>query len=390
MTIRDDLPLILHVHTLPWVGGSGLNTFLSMKLLDRARFRTALACQPGGRLQELVLENGFPFIPLKQMQAEVSPVHDLLAVRELVSVIRTARPAIVHTHNSKAGFLGRLAARLAGSTRVVHTVHGFAFHERETPARRALFRNLERLAFRWADAHVAISETLATWAEREGIGRRGDYAVIWSGIEIERFRDADRAAGRRLLGLRDDQFAVGLVSKLWEGKGHAFLIEALRPLLSDRVKLVFIGEGPLEDDLRDLAARPGADGPSCSPHVLFAGYHADVAAVTAALDAAALPSEFEGMGRVLLEAQAAGVPVLANRIGGMVDVVGPGGRLLPAGDAAAWLAAIRELIDNKAERDRRGAACREFVGTRFSAQTMVRELESLYGSLLNSSPGSGR
>lgn len=380
---QGGLPLVLHVHTLPWVGGSGLNTFLSMKLLDRTRFRTALACRPDGRLQDLVLEHGFPFIPLRHMRAELDPVHDLLAVRELARVMRTARPAIVHTHNSKAGFLGRLAARVAGGTRVVHTVHGFAFHDRETPARRALFRNLERAAFPWADSHIAISTTLADWAARERIGRREDYEVVWSGIEIERFRDSDRAAGRRRLGLADDQVAVGIVSKLWEGKGHAFLLEALRPVLSDQLKLVFIGEGPLEATLRSRASMPGPDGPPCADHVIFAGFQAEVEAVTAALDIAALPSEFEGMGRVLLEAQACGVPVLANAIGGMVDVVGPGGRLLPPGDAPAWRAAVLELAADPSARAERGRQCREFVTERFSATTMVRSLEAIYTSLLN-------
>lgn len=379
-----DKPLILHVHTLPWVGGSGLNTLLSMKLLDHDKFRTALACAPDGRLQDLVLEHGFPFIPLAHMRAEISPLHDPLAVRELVRVIRTARPAIVHTHNSKAGFIGRLAARIAGGCKVVHTVHGFSFHDHEPWPRRKIFRALEQLAHPWADVRIAITPQLAAWAEEAGVGRAADFEIVWSGIEIERFRDADRAQGRARLGLRDDQIAIGLVAKLWEGKGHAFLIEAARPLLSDNVKLVFIGEGPLEADLRAQTAARGPDEPaasSCAAHVIFAGFHADVEAVTAALDIAVLPSDFEGMGRVLLEAQAAGVPVLANHVGGMVSVVGPGGRTLPSGDLESWRAALRELIGDPDARRRRGETCREFVTQRFSAEMMVRRLEEIYRDL---------
>ena len=363
---------VLHVHTLPWVSGSGINTFLSMKLIDRERYAPALACRPGGRLEALVREHGFPFHPLAHMRAELNPVEDALAVWELVSLYLRLKPAVVHTHNSKAGFLGRLAATFLPRIKVVHTVHGFAFHERERRWRRELFRALEQLAFPWADAHIAISPALAAWAEREGVGRAADYDVIWSGIEIERFAGADREMGRRALGLKPDTVAVGIVAKLWEGKGHAFLIESLRPILGEKLKLVFIGEGPIEPRLRALA----------NEHVIFAGYHADPTHVTAALDIAALPSEFEGMGRVLLEAQAAGVPALANRVGGMVDIVTDGGMLLPAGDGGAWRDAVRALAADQARRRAMGQAGQRFVGERFSARAMAAAIGKVYDRLL--------
>lgn len=363
---------VLHVHTLPWVSGSGINTFLSMKLLDKQKYRTALACAPGGRLEELMREYDFPFFPLHSMKAEVSPRNDLRSLLELRSLFQKLRPDIVHTHNSKAGFLGRLAARMTGARpKVVHTVHGFAFHDRESPARRLAFKSLERAAFRWADRTVAISEALAEWGEREAIGKKTDYTILWSGIEIERFADASRTEGRTILGVSDDVLLIGLVAKLWEGKGHEFLIKAAAPLLSDKVKLVFIGEGPLRERLAAIR----------NPHVLLAGFQANAAPVTKALDIAVLPSEFEGMGRVLLEAQAAGVPVIANNVGGISDVVKSGGILVAAHDQSAWRAALRNLIDNPDLRRRMGNEGSRFVGERFSAHAMVRGLEEIYASL---------
>jgi glycosyltransferase involved in cell wall biosynthesis len=370
----------MHLHTLPWVSGSGINTFLSMKLVDSTKFRASLACAPGGRLEDLVRANGFPFHSIRHFRQPLAPVHDLLALFELIELFRRDRPGIVHTHNSKAGFLGRLAARIVGGIKVVHTVHGFAFHDREPAWRRALFRALEQLAFRWAARTIAISERLAEWGAAEGIGRREDYTIAWSGIEIERFADADRVAGRRALGVTDDAILIGVVSKLWEGKGHGFLIEAAAPLLSDRVRLVFIGEGPLEEELR---ARARMTGPLVERNVLFAGFQAETGAVTKALDIAALPSEFEGMGRVLLEAQAAGVPVVANRVGGVPDVVRDGGLLLAPGDRNGWREALRHLIEHPEDRRALGERGRAFVKERFSAATMARTIEGVYDGLLN-------
>lgn len=375
------MTFVLHVHTLPWVSGSGINTFLSMKLLDASRFRTALACAPGGRLETLVRESGFDFFPLRFMKAEVSPLDDLRAVLELRSLYKKIRPDVVHTHNSKAGFVGRLAARLSTHAcrgpKVVHTVHGFSFHERESLARRRLFKTLERAAFRWADRTVAISEELAEWGARERIGRRSDYEILWSGIEIERFVRGNRTEGRRILGVPETATIIGLVAKLWEGKGHSFLLETAAPLLSEKIKIVFVGEGPLHRQLGEQARTLGIE-----EHVIFAGFHGAMEHVTAALDVSVLPSEFEGMGRVLLEAQAAGVPVIANNVGGISDVVGAAGILVSPNDQPAWRAALSRLIDDPALRAQMGRDGRQFVTEKFSAETMVRGLERIYEDVL--------
>ena len=369
---------VLHLHTLPWISGSGLNTFYSMKYLDAARYKSALASSSPGRLEELTKKHGFEFYPLKHLKAPVSPLHDLLAIFEIRNLLKKLKPDILHTHNSKAGFLGRLSARFLPGIKIVHTVHGFSFHDRESPLRRIFFKQLERIAFPWADAVIAISEELADWGAREGIGKKEDYRIVWSGIEIEKFKDADRSEGRKILKLDDDDIAVGLVAKLWEGKGHNFLIEVMDSLINEKVKLVFIGEGYLEKELKSKVSKMGAKGRS----VIFAGFHEDTAAITKALDIAVLPSDFEGMGRVLLEAQAAGVPVMANRVGGIKNVVTDGGILLERNDTEGWKKALMRLIEDEEERKKFGSAGQKFVTEKFSIQKMVKELEKIYEDIL--------
>lgn len=143
---------ILHVHTLPVVSGSGINTFLSMRDIDRERFDPELACAPKGDLIGLVEKHGMRARLFSNFVQPVGPINDLLALIKLTRFLRTEPYQIIHTHNSKAGFVGRLAGRLAGVPIIIHTVHGFSFHDREPLWRQFLFKNLERLAAPWVNS----------------------------------------------------------------------------------------------------------------------------------------------------------------------------------------------------------------------------------------------
>ena len=379
------LPLVLHLHTLPQVAGSGINTFLTMRGLA-GEFEPAMGCRPGGRLEEKVRAAGYGFHPIPSLVQPVSPAADLAALREIRRLLLDLAPDVLHTHNSKAGFLGRLAARTipaARRPRVVHTVHGFAFHDAESALRRFLFRTLERMAFGWADATIAISPTLAEWGAREGIGHREAYRVIPSGIDLADFHprsvEETERIRREVFGLAPGVHPIGLVAKLWSGKGHEVLLAAAARLAEERndFALVFLGEGPLEERLRARARELGI-----AERVRFLGFREDVAACTAALVVATLPSFFEGMGRVVLEALASGVPVVASRVGGIPDIAGAGAVLVPPGDAAALAGAIAGLLDDSARRAKLGAAGIRAVDERFSTRAMAREIGKVYRGVL--------
>ena len=371
---------VLHFHTLPVVSGSGINTFLTMKGTPADRFRVALACAPGGRLVELVRAAGMDVHEIPSLVQPLRPARDLAALAAMVRLLRRERIHVAHTHNSKAGFLGRLAARLARTPVVVHTVHGFAFHDAESAWRRRLFRALERMAADWADHTIFISQPLIEWADREGILRPGRYSKIYSGIDVESFRRhaaADPTPVRRSLGLGPGDRVVGLVAKLWEGKGHRVALEALariRPEVPE-ARLLLVGEGPLEPELRRRAAELGV-----ADAVVFAGFRTRIAEITAACDLCILPSFFEGMGRVLLEAGAAGRAVVASRVGGIPDVVEHGvtGLLVPPGDARALARAVRELLCDPERAARMGRAARERIRERFDAGVMARRIVEVY------------
>ncbi|HEV8132068.1 MAG TPA: glycosyltransferase family 4 protein [Acidobacteriota bacterium] len=374
---------ILHVHTLPIVSGSGINTLLTMKGSRGRGHRVAIACASAGRLTDAVQKAGMEVFLIPSMAQEVQPAHDTISVFALKRLMQGRHFDLVHTHNSKAGFVGRLAARMARVPTVIHTVHGFAFHDAESALRRALFRSLERRAARWCDGMIFISQPLVDWAIRERIGLEVPKALIYSGIDVEAFRSADGREFRRRLGIHSGQLVVGVVSKLWEGKGHEVLLHAWKEVLDNipltpRPVLVIVGEGYREPVLRALTAELKLEN-----SVVFAGFQQDVPAVTAAIDVAVLPSLFEGMGRVVLEAMAAGKPVVASNVGGIPDLVkhGDNGLLVQPGSSHALKIALVEILSKPELRQHLAAGGRAGMRPEFSARHMVEQIHRFYDEI---------
>jgi glycosyltransferase involved in cell wall biosynthesis len=375
---------IIHIHTLPVISGSGLNTYLTMRGMDRTAYEVELACAPGGKLIDLIRGQGMKVRLFKNLVQPLHPLKDLLGLIDLTRFLRKKRYHIVHTHNSKAGFIGRLAAKWAGVPIIVHTVHGFAFHDREPAWRQILFRNLERLASRWCDKMVFISQPLIDWALRDRITRREKIQKIYSGIEIDHFKpvpDGEKKALKEAWGISEEAPVVGMVSKLWEGKGHTTLIHAFEGLKQEipEAVLVIVGEGYLRDQLSDLVDRLGLKG-----SVLFTGFQMDVRRIIATFDVAVLPSFFEGMGRVLLEAMAMGKPLVASSVGGIPDLVhhGKNGLLVTPGSVSELKSGLLTLIRNKALAKEMGKEGRKRISEEFSAGRMAQSIEKLYRELL--------
>lgn len=375
---------MLHIHTMPIISGSGINTYLSMLGMDRNAYDVELACAPGGRLIDLVRDSRMGVRTFRNLVQPLHPSRDLRALMDLFCFLRQTPYHVVHTHNSKAGFIGRLAAVMARVPVIVHTVHGFAFHEQEPLWRRFLFRNLERLASHWCHRMIFISQPLLDWALREHIVKKEKAIKIYSGIPLERFRPVhqekkDRVRRKWKLGTEDA--VIGVVSKLWEGKGHGVLIQALKALDREirNVKLVIVGEGYLHDDLVAMV-----DALGLRDHVLFTGFQMDVSEIIATFDVAVLPSFFEGMGRVILEAMAMAKPVVASRVGGIPDLVqdGRNGFLVQPGNEGELAGAIKRVLLDKALAEKMGRAGRKMIDDKFSADIMVRSIEAVYREVL--------
>ena len=375
---------VLHIHTLPVISGSGINTFLTMQGMKGNGYESVLACAPGGALINLVQRHGMEVQTFPNLVQPLHPLKDFMAILDLTRHLMRRSYHVVHTHNSKAGFIGRLSAKLARVPVIVHTVHGFAFHEQEPPWRQFLFRNLERLASHWCDKMIFISQPLVDWALKERISCTGKMARIYSGIELDRFQPVSQQDKKRLRkrwGLQEQDAVIGIVSKLWEGKGHELLIRAFKEIRKERpdARLVIAGEGYLMESLKGLVGQL-----ELSDAVIFTGFMEDVPQIIATFDVAVLPSYFEGMGRVLLEAMAMEKPVVGTLVGGIPDLIedGANGYLVSPGNERELASAVLKILNDKGLAVKMGEAGRKKVTDRFSADTMVRSIEKVYDELL--------
>jgi glycosyltransferase involved in cell wall biosynthesis len=373
----------LHVITRLTLGGSAENTVASMVALAAAGYPGALAvgiAESDAASVDDARRRGVTLVDVPALGREVG-ARDLTALVQLRRLMRSRRPAIVHTHTSKAGFVGRLAARLVGVPAVIHQPHGHIFYGYYGAGRTALFVTLERLAARWTDRIVTLTPRGIEEHLARGIGRREQYRTVPSGVPTAalRARAPGRAAARARLGLPDDAFVVAGLGRLVAIKGFDLLVAAL-PALAAAVpsaRVVLVGDGP-----ERMALEAQAESLGVSDRLLVTGATPDVAVGLAAADALAAPSRNEGMGRALVEAMALGLPVVGADVGGIPAVVTDGetGRLVPPDDAGALAAALAELGRDAALRAKLGAAAAARAEA-FSTEVAQAAMRAVYDEL---------
>lgn len=309
----------------------------------------------------------------------VSPLADARCLLRLARLLREQGFDVVHTHSSKAGLVGRLAARLSGTrATVVHHVHGWSFNPLQREAGRRATVWLERLAARPGFLLLACSEATSAEGRRHGIGRDEDRRVVHYGIERPALlRRRPRAAIRRRLGLAPRDLLVLQLGNLKPQKDPLTFARAavLAGSALPRARFWIAGDGPLREETEALAASGGL-----ADRFRVLGWRRDVPELLAAADVMVLTSRFEGLPLAVLRAMAAGLPVVATAVNGTPEAVhhGETGFLVPPGDAEGTAAAIVRLGRDPALRRRLGRAARE--GSAGFAQARFRhEVLSLYG-----------
>lgn len=372
---RDDRPLVLHLLTRFQRGGSEAKTLSQIEGLEGYRFIVGHGPDPDPeqvrRLERLGVRS-HEFTALRHWR----PISNLRAVRQLRGYLRSRPVDLLHTHQTEAGLVGRLAAAYAGGPAVVHTVHGSPFTPDHPAAVRWMLRLGERIAAGRSDRIVVNSARLRDEYLGLGIGRRGQYRVIPSGVDLDRFADAEPAADVAELPGPVVVYAGRLVS----GKGLEELLAAAERLREEGIEftLVIMGEGPLRTELVSEGRRRRID-----RTVRFLGFREDVPRVLAASDLFVLPSHREGTPRVISEAMAAGLPVVATRVGGIGDQVRDGveGRLVLPGDVRVLTRRLAELLRDPDLRRRMGKAARR-RSNHFSVEETIEMTEGLYAEVL--------
>ncbi|HUC24071.1 MAG TPA: glycosyltransferase [Streptosporangiaceae bacterium] len=363
-------------------GGAGVMALRGVLGLDRSAFEPLIITGSGGRLTELASAHGVEIVVDPVLKATIDPVADVRAVRWLSSLLSDYKPDVVHTHCAKAGTIGRLAARRAGTRRIVHTYHGFPFHEFQSRARRCAYIAVEQRLGRITDVGLCVGTGVAVEAIRRGLIAPERVRTI--GVVVDGPTGADvprpvttesRAQARRLLGIAGDQFVVGAVGRLAYQKAPDHFVAAISALGRRDVVGVWVGGGELANRTARLSRKAGQ-------HVVFCGERADVAAVLPAFDVFALPSRYEGLPIAVAEAMASGVPVVATAVNAVADLVEPGvtGLLVPPGRPELLASAVGHLLDSPAEAASLARAARRRIGARYRLPALRSALEAAYSS----------
>ncbi|MGA2265989.1 MAG: glycosyltransferase, partial [Phycisphaerae bacterium] len=306
---------ICHVITRLILGGAQENTILTCEGL-RARGHevtliTGPALGPEGELMSRARAGGYEVVVLEEMRREISPLLDFLAYRRLCEHLRRIRPAVMHSHSSKAGILARRAAAEVSGMKIVHTIHGLPFHPYQSWWVNRFYVALERRAARRSDALISVADAMTAGALAAGVGRAEQYHTIYSGMEVQPYLQRPAAVAekfRRSLGLAEQDVLVTQVSRLAELKGHEYILAAAQQIPDSRVHFCFVGDGRLRGRIERHIERAGLSG---RVHLVGLLRPDRIPAVMHASDVVVHCSLREGLARALPQAMLAGKPVVS-------------------------------------------------------------------------------
>jgi glycosyltransferase involved in cell wall biosynthesis len=357
-------PRILFLVTLAETGGA--QTYVSTLVPELVgRYAVTVAAYGTGPLRTSVTQAGAAFVPLRHVRRPISAWRDPLGLLELVVLVRRARPHIVHANSSKAGVLGRVAAWIAGAPIRVFTVHGWAFSASSRP-RSVIYHRAESLVRRLTTTTICVSETERAVGLAAGTCDERRTVVIRNGVDV---------TARPVARPGTDPPRIVAVGRLQAPKDVLSLIRALAKLQQRSFNAIVVGDGPdrpaIEAEVRRLAL---------TRVVHLAGGRDDVAEILAASHIFVLSTRSEGLPISVLEAMAAGLPVVASRVGGLPELVveGETGLLVTPGEPGELAAAIERLLGDPALRARFGAAGRARVQSQFAVDEFLDAHRELY------------
>ena len=374
---------VLHPITRLIVGGAQENTIYTAALLDKERFQAEILSGPQtgseGSLIEEVEKLGVPLTIIPELVRQLSPLNDLKALWKMYRFMRNGRYSIVHTHSSKAGILGRMAARFAGVPIIFHTVHGWPFHDYMAPATRRFYITLERLAASFTQTLIVVTVKDYQKGLAVGIGKAEQYTLIRSAIPLDIFNPEayDGEDIRSELGIPSEAVVIGNVGRFSEQKNPLDWVRVAGAVgrADSKCYFLLVGDGPLQADVEAALAFEGI-----SDRTILTGLRRDPARMLAAMDIFLLTSLWEGLPRVLPQSMAMKIPVIANRVGGTAEIIrhGVNGFLCKPGDTQTAADFCLVLMQEPLLRRNMGLAGYQTVIQEFDLRKMIVDIEKVY------------
>lgn len=368
----SEQPRVFHLITRLLKGGAEAKTIETVLGLDAYEFTVGFGAEYDVDQVHRLEQAGIATKRFRGIR-HYNPVTAVLAVGVVVRYLRKGDFDLVHTHSTEAGIIGRFAASLVDLP-VVHTVHGVPFASDRNDFLERFVLYCERAAARRTDRLVTNADAIAEDYLSRGIGDSDQYTTVYSGIDLDAFRDVPAAPD-----ITGDGVRVVMVGRLADGKGFEDLLAAVDQLAQEQISVYLVGDGPLQDDLHHQIRQRGL-----SDTVQMLGYRDDIPAILAACDVFVLPSYREGTPRVITEAMASGLPVIATEIAGIPEQVedGTNGILIQPGEIGDLGTALDRLVESGWLREEFGAASQERVG-RFSVETMLKDIDAVYRDVLD-------
>ena len=382
------MDIVCHVITKLELGGAQEVALYTVSHLDRKQFRPILITGPGGLLDEAAQRiPDLEVITLPELGRRIHVVGDLMTLVRLILLFRRYRPKIVHTHSSKAGILGRWAAWCAGVPVIIHTIHGYGITPAQSPGVQRFLMLLERVTG-WITTHcVSVAEADIERGRQWGFFKK-NVSLIRPGIDPRPFHGhvgrETRERIRHEFGAGPNTWLIGTVACLKPQKAPGDFIAVAKQVceIIPHAKFVLIGDGELRPMVESLMEQL-----QLQNRVYLAGWRRDVPACLSAMDAFVLTSRWEGLPRAILEARAAGLPIVATKVGGVEEAIMDyrDGTLVEAGAVDALSAALLRLHQRENGSPSGKSRWVKPLPKEFHIEEMVKEYEALYCELLEGS-----
>ncbi len=367
---------VLEMIDQPFLGGGQINLLSLARNLDKEKFEVFTCSREGGPLVEEIKKNDLQHFPVPFSKRIGSKI-----VREIMAILADNRIDILHTHGGIAGFYGRWAARKCRTPVIVHTLHGIHYLHYRNFILKHFFIFLERYFSRFTRAVIFVSEADKEKGLKYKLAPEEKMYIIKNGVDLSAFKEEDRLNSplemRKEVRLESFQPLVGTVARLHRQKGIPYLLRAAKTISQEfpRIKILIVGGGPLHQKLERMARRLGVQ-----KNVWFMGERKDAQDLTSLFEVFVLPSLWEGLPYVLMEASVLGKPVVATDVDGNREIIEDGmtGILVPARNPEKMAEAVIRLLRDKGLASKLGERAKAVVPRKFKLSRMVEETQDLY------------
>ena len=371
---------IAHIQLLPVLAGAQRVCLDELQRLNPHKFERYLICSYPGPLTIAAEKLGIKCIFVSSLKREVSFVNDLKALWQLFRIMRKYNFDIVHTHSSKPGVLGRVAAKLSNIKLIVHTVHGFSFPIAKNKVEYYIFYMMERLGCFCGDLLICLNEVDKDVAISKLGVKPHNIHILRNGVDLDKFKQvapSDKIKLKQQFGFKSDDLVIGMIGRLCPQKNPLILLEAFLRLSKtiDNLHVCFIGDGELSDSLKSFSISH-----NISERVNLMGWHDDTNLCLNSFDIFVLPSLWEGMPLSILEAQATSLPCVVSDIPGNNHLVtdGVNGFVFPSNDSVVLSEKLLSLILNSEYRFKLGGNARLEIERSFNIDSRVNTLIKIY------------